>query len=262
MSRDGDPGDEEAPAALPSGPVDSEASTVASSGVPSSDVDVPAYGTEVEKALEAARTWRQDLEQARREFAEKLAREYGLDAAETLAMPEATQVEAVSPREFAPDKSDAVGAPAGDEDSEADALLRGNAAALEALRSRQWPSPEEGGLKDLEFDLARLRADSAALTANSRSVAAELTTSARAEMRCLSPVSLAHLAESPSAAAVIDGNSVGGLAEELAALCADVDAVASSPRRGAKGTPDAQTSHLLAQCDALLEECDALLADP
>merc|ERR1719387_700070 len=102
MSRDGEQGPEEdAPApALSARPVDSEASTIASSGVPSSDVGVPAYGTEVEKALEAARTWRQDLEQARRDFAEKLAREYGLDAAETLAMPEAAQVEAVSPREF------------------------------------------------------------------------------------------------------------------------------------------------------------------
>merc|ERR1712078_485602 len=174
---------------------------------------------------------------------------------ETLAMPEATQVDAGS--EFALDKSDSVAAPAGDE---VDALLQGNAAALEALRSRKWPSLEEGGLKDLEFDLARLRADSAALTANSRSVSAKLTSSAR----CLSPVSaapvsVAYPAESASAVAARD--SVGGLAEELAALCADVDAVAGSPQRGAKATPDAQTSHLLAQCDALLEECDALLAD-
>merc|ERR1719473_223664 len=116
-------------------------------------------------------------------------------------MPEAPQVEA---DDFARDKPDSVAAPASDE---VDALLQGNAAALEALRSRQWPSPEEGGLKDLEFDLARLRADSAALTANSRSVSAKLTTSAR----CLSPVSVAHPAESPFAVAARD--SVGGLAE-------------------------------------------------
>merc|ERR1712078_962392 len=109
---------------------------------------------------------------------------------ETLAMPEATQVDAGS--EFALDKSDSVAAPAGDE---VDALLQGNAAALEALRSRKWPSLEEGGLKDLEFDLARLRADSAALTANSRSVAAKLASSAR----CLSPISVAPVFEAHSA---------------------------------------------------------------
>merc|ERR1712216_324963 len=122
--------------------------------------------------------------------------------------------------------------------------------ALEALRSRQWPSAEEGGLKDLELDLARLRADSAALADSSRSVAAKLTTSAR----CLSPISVAPPAESPAAMAARD--SVCGLAEELAALCADVDPVAGFPQRGAQVAPDAQTSHLLAQCDALLEECD------
>merc|ERR1712100_809112 len=112
-------------------------------------------------------------------------------------MPEAAQVEAASPKEFVPEKSDSVAAPASDE---VDALLQGNAAALEALRSRQWPSPEEGGLKDLEFDLARLRADSAALAASSRSVAAKLTTSAR----CLSPISVAPPAESPAAMAARD----------------------------------------------------------
>jgi len=243
------------------GPADSEASTAASSGVPGSEAGaVPAYGAEVEKALEAARTWRQDLEQARREFAAKLAREYGVDP--DLAAEEAD----APPPEAAPDDdADAVTAPAGDD---VDALLQGNDSALAALRARRWPSEEAGGaggpaepaagistaalaanLNKLEFDLARLRADSAALFTNH-------TTSARS----LDPVDAEQPPEAPSAGPA-PKDSVGGLAEELAALCADVDTVVpGSPQGDVQVTP--YTAQLLAQCDALLEDCDALLAEP
>lgn len=252
--------------AAPGGPADSEASTAASSGVPGSEAGaVPAYGAEVEKALEAARTWRQDLEQARREFAAKLAREYGVDpdvAAEGADAPPPDD----APTEAAPDDADAVApAPAGDD---VDALLQGNAAALAALRARRWPSEETGGaggpvepaagistaalaanLNKLEFDLARLRADSAALFTNH-------TTSARS----LDPVDAEQPPETPSAGPAAK-DSVGGLAEELAALCADVDTVVpGSPQGDVQVTP--YTAQLLAQCDALLEDCDALLAEP
>jgi len=249
------------------GPADSEASTAASSGVPGSEAGaVPAYGAEVEKALEAARTWRQDLEQARREFAAKLAREYGVDpdlAAEGADVPPPDD----APTEAAPDDADAV-APAPGKGDDVDALLQGNAAALAALRARRWPSEEAGGaggpaepaagistaalaanLNKLEFDLARLRADSAALFTNH-------TTSARS----LDPVDAEQPPEAPSAGPA-PKDSVGGLAEELAALCADVDTVVpGSPQGDVQVTP--YTAQLLAQCDALLEDCDALLAEP
>merc|ERR1719482_1660200 len=91
-----------------------DASTEASTGASHSEASAPAFSTEVDKALEAAQSWREDVAEARRAFAAEAAARYGLP--EPTGLEEAEEPEPAAPEEDADEDTAAV-----------DALLAGNA---------------------------------------------------------------------------------------------------------------------------------------
>merc|ERR1719321_1042751 len=103
-----------------------EASTAASSGNPS-EASAPAFSSEVDKAMEAAQSWRQDLAEARRAFTASLAEQYGAESLGPVEEAAEGDAEGEAPEDAAPEDAEA---------ADVDALLEGNARALQELQAR------------------------------------------------------------------------------------------------------------------------------